>query len=184
MNAISSNNTESKVLILVGFASVGKTVTGRALADRLGWEFRDLDREIESSFAAKHGDRLSCRQIFRRDGEAAFRQLEQKVLLEMGFDNDTILATGGGTITKAENCRILSGLGKIIYLRITPEVLFCRMTEKGLPAFMDDDPTLRNLQTIYAVRAPIFEQLSDFELDTSDITVARSVELLEDMVSV
>ena len=59
-----------RALALVGFMGAGKTTVGQALAERLGWQFADLDQLVE----ARRG--LSVPEIFRLDGEKIFRHLE------------------------------------------------------------------------------------------------------------
>lgn len=78
---------------LVGFMGAGKTSVGRELSKRLGWRFADLDDVIEKR------EGRSIEQIFREDGEAAFRQIECAVARETAksAENDPlVLALGGG----------------------------------------------------------------------------------------
>src|SRR5215469_15310687 len=56
---------------LVGFMGAGKTTVGRALAQRTGWRFEDLDELIEKS----QGQTIA--EIFEASGEARFRDLER-----------------------------------------------------------------------------------------------------------
>lgn len=74
----------SPIVCLVGFMGCGKSTVGKLLAERLGWTFVDLDEEIE---------RLAGRaipEIFERDGEPQFRDLERQA-----FDKQCHLAHGG-----------------------------------------------------------------------------------------
>ena len=64
----------SPAFYLVGFMGCGKTTVGRRLADRLKWDFVDLDEEIEREAEAKIVD------IFDKFGEAAFRVMERQAL--------------------------------------------------------------------------------------------------------
>src|SRR5271166_4346826 len=94
-------NIPHLIVSLTGFMGSGKTSTGRALAELLGWEFIDLDGEIE-----RH-ERLSIRELFRIQGEEAFRGIENEALrscLER-CSGPTILALGGGTFIQPDNVR-------------------------------------------------------------------------------
>ncbi len=57
-------------IYLVGFMASGKTTIGRLLADRLGWQFSDLDEEIEAQ------QRTTIAEIFDTRGEPEFRRIE------------------------------------------------------------------------------------------------------------
>src|SRR5438270_10433552 len=65
------------VLSLVGFMGAGKTSVGRALAERLGWRFVDLDDLVQAR------DGRTIEQIFHQSGEPAFRELEHQILAEI-----------------------------------------------------------------------------------------------------
>ena len=60
-------------VVLVGFMGSGKTQVGQALARRLGWPFRDFDREIEGRLG------LSIPEVFRQHGEELFREMEGQI---------------------------------------------------------------------------------------------------------
>jgi shikimate kinase len=77
-------------ILLVGFMAAGKSTVGRLLAERLGYPFVDLDREVE---------RLSGRsipEIFDRGGEEVFRALEESATAELDAVRPVVVATGGG----------------------------------------------------------------------------------------
>ena len=68
-----------------------------------------------------------------------------------------------------ENQSLLSALGTIIYLTAAPEVILQRMQSKGMPAFLEDDPTLSNLICVLTERHPVYKELADFSMDTSNL---------------
>ena len=78
-------------IFLIGYMGVGKTTLGKALADRTGLSFIDLDLFIEGRY------RKTIRQIFEAEGEEAFREIERKALHEVAEFEDIVLSTGGGT---------------------------------------------------------------------------------------
>lgn len=79
---------------IVGYMGSGKSSVGRLLARRLGWEFVDLDREIERK------ERRTIPEIFEEFGEGRFRELEHEALLASLDDagGGRIVACGGGTV--------------------------------------------------------------------------------------
>lgn len=89
----SSRKNAHPGIALVGFMGAGKSTVGRELAQRLGWQFLDLDELIEEREQRKIAD------IFGRDGEAAFRRLECAAVREAtrAVRGPVVLALGGGT---------------------------------------------------------------------------------------
>jgi hypothetical protein len=88
-----AGSTSLPAVALVGFMGAGKTTVGRALAERLGWRFADLDDLIQ----AREG--RSVEQIFREQGEAGFRKLERLTVREVAAADrpaPLVLALGGG----------------------------------------------------------------------------------------
>src|SRR5271156_1840412 len=80
-----------KHLVLTGFMGAGKSTIGRLLADRLNWNFLDLDAHLEARTGA------TIPPLFPEQGEAPFRRLESPALASaLGLTN-TVLALGGGT---------------------------------------------------------------------------------------
>ena len=84
---------------LIGYRACGKTTVGKALAKRLNWAYIDADEYLER--AAKR----TIAEIFKTDGEAAFRELESKCLAEiLSGDHDTVISTGGGCVIRCRVC--------------------------------------------------------------------------------
>ncbi|HVS04272.1 MAG TPA: shikimate kinase [Thermoanaerobaculia bacterium] len=88
----------------------GKTTVGRALAGALGVPFVDLDGVIEAQAG------MPVRDIFARQGEPAFRELEHQALVEVSSLPAAVVATGGGTITFPRNLDILHRTGISVWL--------------------------------------------------------------------
>jgi hypothetical protein len=86
-------------VFLVGFMGAGKTATGEALAHLLGWRFVDLDARIEER------EERSIAEIFKTDGESAFRQIETGVLGAVLAERKdrTVVALGGGAFSDPQN---------------------------------------------------------------------------------
>ena len=101
-------------IFLTGFMGCGKSTVGKLLAERLGWEFVDLDERIEA-LAGK-----SIARIFSEDGEDEFRRLEHETLVEQARlareGSPRAAALGGGAFTFERNRRAISGAGVSIWL--------------------------------------------------------------------
>lgn len=83
-------------IVLVGFMAAGKTTVGRRLAERLGYRFVDLDREVER----RRGRPIP--EIFRHEGQAAFRRLEAEATRAIDDLDRVVVAAGGGWMARPE----------------------------------------------------------------------------------
>ena len=99
----------------------GKSTLGKALAQRCEVEFIDLDDYIE----ARAGKKI--REIFADDGEAAFRDLERRMLLEVSGKDCGLVACGGGTPCFGDNMELMNSHGTTILLQTSHERLFERL---------------------------------------------------------
>jgi len=124
--------TVTKRIYLTGFMTSGKSTIGPILANVIGWEFCDLDREIE-----KHENK-SVVQIFEDDGEAYFREIEHKLLFNFSHVPNLVLSLGGGTMVFDRNLSILKNTGMTVYLKSSPEMIYQRIKNKiDRPIFRD-----------------------------------------------
>jgi shikimate kinase len=168
------HNTKDQVhmkkenIVLIGFTSSGKSAVGRKLSELTGYYFIDLDEEIESKYYAEYKTRLKCREIFILHGQEFFREIETRSLESLAGTNSTVIATGGGAAIQECNHPLLRQLGKIFYLYATPSDLLSRMKHKGLPAYLQDNPTLENLKKRWEQRHPVYSSLADITIDTVD----------------
>ena len=111
----------------------GKSTIGPILANVLGWDFFDLDKVNEKA------ECKSVVEIFETSGEEYFRKLENEKLKELAQENKVVISLGGGTMTNNENLSIIKSTGKVVYLKVSPEVLYKRLKYKI------DRPLLRDL---------------------------------------
>jgi len=110
----------------------GKSTVGPILANVLGWNFYDLDREIET------GEKMTVVEIFSSHGEKYFREKETEMLLNLSRNSDVVISLGGGTIVSEENLQILKDTGLIVYLKVSPDILYKRLKNKiDRPLFRD-----------------------------------------------
>ncbi len=153
-------------LILIGFASCGKSTIGWHVATRLKLEFYDLDQQIETRFQETESQALSCRQIYTTYGKDRFRDLEADALARLTVQR-VVLATGGGAPLQIRNQARLRTLGLILYLQASPEVLVERMQTKGIPAYLWDDPTGKNFLDFWCERHEIYTALANGIIETT-----------------
>lgn len=106
-----------KSIVLIGYMCVGKTTVGKALAQRLGCTFYDLDWYIEERFHTSIGN------IFAEKGESHFRNLEQRMLHEVAAFENVVVACGGGTPCFFDNMDYMNSCSYTVYLRATADTI-------------------------------------------------------------
>jgi shikimate kinase len=150
----------------------GKTTAGRHLASALGMPFFDADIEIERRIG------MSIRAFFEREGEAAFRDIEQEVLADLSHRGGLVLATGGGAVLRAANRQVLRDLTTVVYLRASPEELFRRLRhDTQRPLLQVADP-LRKLRDLYQTRDPLYRETAQFIIETGRPSVPTLVNMI------
>jgi shikimate kinase / 3-dehydroquinate synthase len=82
-------------IVLVGLSGVGKSTTGKLVAERLGWSAIDTDADLEAA-AGK-----SIPEIFADEGEAVFRDWERAQLRRALERDGAVIACGGGAVIDA-----------------------------------------------------------------------------------
>ena len=123
-------------IFLIGFMGCGKSTAGKKLALELNLTFIDLDSFIEQ----KHNCKIS--EIFEKQGEEKFRQIEQSALISiLEFDN-VIVATGGGTPCFSNNMELMNSNGYTIYFKMSPEDLVKRLDPSD-----DSRPLIKNMSS-------------------------------------
>ena len=147
-------------IFLVGPMGTGKTTIGRQLAQALGLEFEDSDREIQRRTG------VDIPTIFEYEGEEGFRIRERKVIADLVEVENQVLATGGGAVTDADNRRLLPARGFVIYLECSPEQQYDRTyKDKNRPLLQSDDP-LESLKQLMTERDPLYREVADLVVST------------------
>jgi shikimate kinase len=150
-------------ILLVGMMGAGKSTTGHLLAQRLGWDYRDSDADVESATG------LTVPELFSRDGEAAFRRAEAEVLAKGCADpRPSVVSVAGGAVLSEVNRRLIAASGIVVWLRARPETLAARVgTGAGRP-LLGDDPA-EAMVRLNAVRAPLYAEVADVVIDVDDL---------------
>ena len=140
-------------IILIGMPGSGKSTIGRHLAAKLSKEFVDADAQIVSAAG------MTIPEIFSQSGEAGFRQIESKVLSDLGKYSGLIIATGGGCVTRECNYAHLHQNGTI----------FC--LDRQLSKLPTDGRLLSQkgkLEEMYRIRHPLYQRFADYTVDNND----------------
>lgn len=111
-------------IFLIGFMGCGKSTLGRKLATKLGYDFIDLDHQIEKLVG------MSIGAYFAANGEAAFREFERKTLQEFNYPSNCVVATGGGAPCYFDNMAWINNNGTSVYIEMSAAAL-ARRLESG-----------------------------------------------------
>jgi shikimate kinase len=154
-------------VVLVGFMGAGKSSCGRLLARRLGRCFVETDDMIVSR------DGRTIPEIFRQDGEEAFRRLEGEAIEALRLKSGEVIATGGGLPCRQGRMDALRSLGTVVWLRGDLGVLLARATRSGArPMLSGRSP--EELEALYRAREPYYAR-AHLTVDTAGLTVDQVV---------
>ena len=135
-------------LVLIGMPGSGKSAVGRILTETTGKPLADTDLLI----VEKAGKPIP--EIFRDDGEPAFRDLESGIIRELSLQGGQVISTGGGAVLRPENVTLLRQNGRLFWLDRNPDSL--------VPT--DDRPladTSEKMKRLYQEREPIYRASAD-----------------------
>jgi len=155
-----------KNIVLVGMPGSGKSTAGKLLSEKLSKAFIDTDEIIIKNSA------MPIPEIFSLYGEDEFRKRETEAAKEAGKTSGSVIATGGGIITREENYYPLHQNSYIIWLRRDTSLL----PTDGRPISQQND-----INELYKKRAPLYEKFSDAKVEVSDnpkITVQRIIDAI------
>lgn len=149
-------------LVLVGYMGTGKTTIGRACARALGFRFQDTDTRVERRAQRRVAD------IFRQDGEPAFRRMESAAVREAAMRVNVVIATGGGAVLDPANVEALRRSGILVWLRVAAEEIVVRCGDRGSrPLLAAADDPLARVRAMLAQREPYYASAADVVVKTT-----------------
>ncbi len=140
------------VLALLGLRGAGKSTVGKALSDRLGVPFFELDRLVEAEAG------MSLSELFAIHGEGYFRQVELQALKKFLLAHpQAVLATGGGLVTSPDAFKLLLERTFTIWLKASPEEHWHRVVKQGDLRPMENRPSaMAELKRRLREREPLY----------------------------
>lgn len=163
-------------IYIIGFMGSGKTTAGKRLATALGWQFLDLDKQIEQV------EKQLIKDIFKYRGEDYFRKIEADILLNLQTAEDTVISTGGGTPCFGTNMEFMTGSGLVIYLRMTPVQLKFRLErskkERPLLSKISKSELLNYIANKLKERE-IYYMKASLVIDSKDLDIRALVSLVK-----
>lgn len=146
-----------KPVLLIGMMGCGKSTVGRLLAERMRLPLIDLDEEIARA-AGK-----TIPEIFAQEGEAGFRARETAALERVLTREDSVIATGGGIVTRAENIRMMREKGVVVWLCRPLEDMIADVRQDTRPNLAGDKA--ERMRTLYGQRERLYAAAAHLSFD-------------------
>jgi shikimate kinase len=157
----------------IGFMGVGKTSVGSLLAKKLGYTFMDSDILIQNR------EGKSIEEIFSSFGEAYFRSLENKIITEISYQENTVIATGGGIVLNPDNIKTLKSTSVIVLLKAHPKTILRNLlndssNDSQRPLLKDCD-VLKKIEDLINKRTELYN-CYDYVINIDHLNIEQVVE--------
>ena len=155
-------------IVLIGFMGSGKTSVAKAVAKKLNLKFIDMDET-----ALNQTYRKSVNEIFEKDGEEKFREIELEVASKLEDADGVVISTGGGVIMNPQVMKYLTKNASVYYLKANFDKLKVRVEEKEIrpPLFRD----VGKARQLFNKRAPLYEHYANVVIVTDNKSVDEIV---------
>jgi XRE family aerobic/anaerobic benzoate catabolism transcriptional regulator len=176
-HAASAHRAAFAGIALIGLRGAGKSTLGKLLAKKIGWNFVELNKEVE----AQNG--LSVAEIIALYGQEGFRRMEQSALNQLLARKELmVLATGGGIVSEPLTFDLILSSFYTIWLKAEPEEHMRRVRKQGdLRPMADDRSAMAELRNILVSREPLYARASA-TVDTAGLSVDAAAARLIDSV--
>lgn len=192
-----THNAPIEAYVFMGCKHCGKSTQGRALAEKIGAAFYDIDEEIEKNTG------LSPRRLYNEKGREAFMEAEIESCQNLAdaFDHQKriVISTGGGICDNDEAIAVLQGIKlclcgnmtgslKYVYLRLPVEYSVNRIMENvhetepgvfsGVPAYINSFASLQEIKekitSKLTERTDKYEKLADIAVDIKNAPIEEN----------
>ncbi len=146
------SSLDNQALVFVGLMGAGKSVIGKRVANMLGLPFYDSDQEVEKAA------QMPITEIFKIYGEAEFRTLEQRVILNLIKKSPLVLATGGGAYMNQDTQKAIHQNGISIWLKVDLDILMQRVSKRPTRPLLQTANPKETMQQLMEQRYPLYEK--------------------------
>lgn len=148
-------------IALYGFMGVGKTSSGKHLASSLGYEFIDMDEEIERR------EGRTILEIFRDDGEPKFRELERDLVTDLSKREKTVIGCGGGALVDLVNAEKLQETSTLVYLTANVDTIIERTGRRNNRPLLNVENPRKKVLELLGMRRKIYERWAEITINTN-----------------
>jgi shikimate dehydrogenase len=147
------------IIILVGFSGSGKSTLAKALANKIGFKYIDIDSMIEDN------EKMTIPEIFKSKGEKYFRLKEYEFLLSFQNQEKCVIATGGGIVTNPMNNELMKNIGIVIWLHSSLDTCLKRIDILSRP-MLTERTEYKNIENLYKERQEKYFEISDLIINS------------------
>ena len=151
-----------KHIVLSGFMATGKTSLAPIVAERAGLDWVDIDATVERRANA------TVAEVWRREGERAFRQREKEILREALAGPPKVIACGGGTLLDRTARHEALDRATVVTLTAPPEVCVARAGDLSSRPNLAGPDALARAKELLAARADAYAEAHGV-LSTDDV---------------
>lgn len=150
----------SNHIFLVGFMGAGKSTVAFALHRRLALPLVEMDERL----VQEQG--MSINEIFERFGEDRFRELESRLIVELGEGEPSVISCGGGVVVRPENIEHMKRCGRVVYLSATPETVYERVKNSTDRPVLNGHMSVEYIAGLMERRSALYEAAADVTIKT------------------
>ncbi|TDF96560.1 shikimate kinase [Paenibacillus piri] len=158
-------------VVLIGFAGTGKSTVGRALAERLNWQFTDTDHRIEERYG------ISIAEIFKLHGEPEFRSAESKAIDEALAERGQVVSTGGGAVLAERNRTRMREGGFVVALTASKRAIIERVSQDQSRPLVQGNVE-EKVTALMESRKHAYD-FADLKIDTSELSIEAIVDRIQ-----
>lgn len=163
-------------IYLIGFMGCGKSEVGRCLERDFGQKLVEMDEAIEKQ------NGMAIAEIFRVQGEEAFRKMETDFLKELRFREKLVVSCGGGVPMRECNVREMRAGGRIVLLMASPHTVYQRVHKTRNRPLLEGRMTVEGIGALMEERRERYEKAADIRIATDDKTPAEiAAEIMENL---
>lgn len=149
-----------KNIFLIGFMGCGKSTVSNCFCEKYGMERLEMDEEIVKQ------EGRSIADIFAKNGEAFFREIETNLLRSIRNRNNLVISCGGGTAMRKENVDEMKKNGTVILLSALPETVYERVKYSHDRPLLEGNMSVDYIRKLMEQRRPCYEAAADFTVMT------------------
>ena len=153
---------KKKNICIIGLMGSGKTIIGKNLSKNLKLKFFDTDKEIELK------TRKTISAIFEEEGESYFRDIEERICIDLLTQNNCVISLGGGSIINKKIRKEIKQNSYSIYLKVNLRNLISRLKfSKKRPLLNQNQNKTEILKKLYNERQKFYER-ADFIINNDN----------------
>lgn len=154
----------SRSIFLIGFMGAGKSTIARALQRELGFPLIEMDERI----VKEQG--MSINDIFAQYGEDHFRDIESQLIVDIGKEEPSIVSCGGGVVVRPQNTQNMKKIGRIVFLKATPETIYERVKNSTDRPILNGHMNVEYIAELMEKRRALYEAAADITIQTDGKT--------------